>query len=185
MQKVIINILAVALSAAATLVHAQDASAMPQPTREHEWLKQLIGEWDYDVEGFMGPGQPPMKRKGTEAFRAIGGFWVFGEGKSEGAGIPFSHLLTLGYDSGKKKYIGTWIDSMAGYMWKYEGTVDSTGKILTLESEGPSPMTPDKMSKFKDVTEFKDKDHRVFSSSMLGEDGKWVTIVKVDSRRKK
>jgi hypothetical protein len=35
------------------------------------------------------------------------------------------------------------------------------------------------------VTEFKSKDQRAFSSSMLGDDGKWVTIVKVDSRRKK
>ena len=183
MQKLIIPVLAVALSTAATLVKAQDLPPMHQPTREHEWLKQFVGEWEYDLEILMVPGQPP--RKGTEICRAIGGFWVISEGKSEGAGGSFSHLLTLGYDSGKKKYIGTWIDSTAGYLWKYEGSVDSTGKILTLETEGPSLTAPDKMSKFKDVTEFKDKDHRVFSSSMLGEDGKWVTILKVDSRRKK
>jgi Protein of unknown function (DUF1579) len=184
MQK-LITMLAVALSAATTLVQAQDPSAMPQPTKEHEWLKQFLGEWEYDVEVFMAPDQPGMKHKGAESFHAIGGFWVVGEGKSEMAGTSYSHVLTLGYDSGKKKYIGTWIDSMTGYLWKYEGSVDNAGKILTLESEGPSPMIPDKTCKFKDVTEFKDKDHRVFSSSMLGDDGKWVTFVKVDSRRKK
>ena len=74
---------------------------------------------------------------------------------------------------------------MLNYMWKYEGTVDAAGKVLTLETEGPSMMKPGQMAKYKDVTEFKSKDQRAFTSSMLGDDGKWVTIVKVDSRRKK
>ena len=129
----------------------------------------------------MEPGKPPMKSKGIEVCRAIGGLWVIGEGKSDMG----SHLLTLGYDPEKKKYIGTWIDSMLNYMWKYEGTVDAAGKVLTLETEGPSMMKPGQMAKYKDVTEFKSKDQRAFTSSMLGDDGKWVTIVKVDSRRKK
>jgi hypothetical protein len=35
------------------------------------------------------------------------------------------------------------------------------------------------------VTEFKSDDHRTFSSSMLGEDGKWVTMARGEARRKK
>jgi hypothetical protein len=185
MKKLVITMLGATAFAAATFVLAQDPPPMPQPTKEHEWLKQFLGEWESEVEAFMEPGKPPMKHKGTEVCRAIGGLWVVGEGKGEMGGMTFSHLLTLGYDPEKKKYIGTWIDSMMNYMWKYEGTVDAAGKVLTLETEGPSMKKPGQMAKYKDVTEFKDKDHRVFSSSMLGEDGKWVTIVKVDSRRKK
>jgi hypothetical protein len=44
--------------------------------------------------------------------------------------MTYGHLLTLGYDPEKKKYIGTWIDSMLNYMWKYEGTVDARARCL-------------------------------------------------------
>jgi hypothetical protein len=184
MKKLVITILSAAAFAAATFVHAQ-VPPMPEPTKEHEWLKQFVGEWESELEAFMEPGKPTVKSKGTEVCRAIGGLWVIGEGKRDMGGMTYSHLLTLGYDPEKKKYIGTWIDSMLNYMWKYEGTVDAAGKVLTLETEGPSMMKPGQMAKYKDVTEFKSKDQRAFTSSMLGDDGKWVTIVKVDSRRKK
>ena len=163
------------------VVHAQEM----QPQKEHKWLEQFAGEWDFEVEIVMQPGQPPIKAKGTDSGRMVGGFWVTVEGKAEMMGMPFLSRLTLGYDPTKKKYIGTWIDSMSSYLWKYEGTVDATGQILTLETEGPNPMKPETVSKFKEVTEFKSKDHRVFTSSILGDDGKWTTMVTANSRRKK
>ena len=156
-----------------------------EPQKEHQWLQQFAGEWESEIEVMMQPGQPPMKAKGSETSRMIGGFWVIAEGKGDMMGMPFTSVLTLGYDSAKKKFIGTWIDSMTSYLWKYEGSVDSTGRILTLETEGPSPMDPGKVMKFKEVTEFKSKDHRVFTSTVLGDDGKWSTILTVHSKRKK
>jgi hypothetical protein len=168
-----------------SISHTQEAPKMPEPTKEHQWLAQFVGEWESEAEVKMGPGTEPMKCKGTETVRQLGGFWIVAEGKGEVMGMKMQHLMTLGYDPEKKKYIGTWVDSMMGHMWKYEGTVDATGKIITLEAEGPNMMTPGKMTKFRDVTEFKSKDHRVMSSSMLMEDGKWVTFVTGDVRRKK
>ena len=160
-----------------------DPSQMPKPTPEHEWLQKFVGEWEADVEMSMEPGKPPMISKGINRDRMLGGFWMISEGGNEAMGYNFLH--TLGYDSKKKKYIGTWADSMTSYLWKYEGTVNAAGNILTLETEGPCPTEPDKLSKFREVTEFKSKDHRVFTSSMLGEDGKWTTFLTVTARRKK
>jgi hypothetical protein len=184
-KKSVVASLVVALLAGAGLLRAQDMPAMPKPVKEHAWLKQLAGEWETDAEVMMAPGQPAMKAKGTESARMFGDFWVVTNSKAEMMGMPFNSIFTLGYDPGKKKYVGTWVDTAGHYMWKYEGTVDATGKVLTLETEGPSPMAPDKIAKFKEVIEFKSNDHKVFTSSILGDDGKWTTFVTVNARRKK
>jgi hypothetical protein len=157
---------------------------MPAPQKEHEWLKAFVGDWTSSMEASMGPDTPPMKCTGKETARMLGGFWLIADGQGDMLGTTFNHQMTLGYDAAKKKYIGTWVDSMAGHMWIYEGSVDATGKILTLEAEGPNFMAGGKMTKFRDVTEFKTPDHRIFTSSMLGEDGKWITFVRGDSHRK-
>jgi len=178
-------LMTVALLSAATRLFAQDAPQMPAPVKEHEWLQKFVGEWVADTDIFMEPGKPPVKSKGVETVKAVGGFWIVGEGTGECMGMTMQNRLTLGYSPEKKKYIGSWIDSMTSTFWTYEGTVDASGKILTLEAEGPCPMKPGTLSKFREVTEFKSPDHRVFSSSILGDDGKWTTMVVVDYQRKK
>lgn len=158
---------------------------MPPPQKEHEWLQQLVGEWDWESEMWMEPGKPPMKTKGTETTRSIGGFWIVAENKGDFFGQPFTGLFTVGFDPEKKKYVSTWIDSVNSYLWRHEGTVDAAGKALTLNTEGPCPQKPGQLSKFQEVMEVKDKDHKVFTSSILGDDGKWQMNMKIEYRRKK
>jgi hypothetical protein len=184
MKRTVIASFVVALLAAVA-GPAQDAPKMPAPQKEHEWLRQFVGEWETELEMYMEPGKPPVKGKGTDKARRLGGFWVVTEGKSEVMGMSFDSILTLGYDPQKKKYVGTWVDSVNSYLWKFEGTVDSTGKVLTFEAEGPCPAAPEKLGKFKEVIEFKSQDHRVSASSMLGDDGKWITLSTASSLRKK
>ncbi len=157
---------------------------MPSPVKEHEWLQKFVGEWESEFEMSCDPGQPPMTTKGTEVTRMIGGFFIIADGRSEMMGAPFDSVLTLGYDPRKQKYVGTWVDSISGYLWLYEGEVDATGKILTLDTEGPGPNNPDGLTKFKEVTEFLSDDHRVFTSSYQGADGSWTKCITVHSRRK-
>jgi hypothetical protein len=100
--------------------------------------------------------------------------------------MPYAGILTVGYDPEKKSYVGTWVDSMQGYMWKYTGTVDDAGKTLTLETKGPCPKKPPgTLANFKEVLELKDKDHKVFTSSMQEDDGSWTKMVTMNYRRKK
>jgi hypothetical protein len=70
-------------------------------------------------------------------------------------------------------------------LWVYEGALDATGKILTLNTEGPNMAVEGKTSKYKDVIEFKTDDHRVLTSHMLGDDGKWTQIMTANYRRKR
>jgi hypothetical protein len=168
-----------------TSASAQEVPAFPEPTQEHEWLQQFAGEWETEAEASMEPGQPPMKCKGKATSRMLGSFWVITESEGDMLGMKVQAVQTIGYDAEKKKYVGTWVDSMVNYMWDYEGSVDSTGKKLTLEAEGPNFMTGGKSTKFRDTYEFKSKDHIESTSSMLGDDGKWVTFMTGQMRRKK
>jgi Protein of unknown function (DUF1579) len=169
----------------AGMTWAQEMPPMPKPQPEHAWLEKLTGEWDIEASMTPGPGQPVITSKGTESVKMLGGFWAVARHESVIMGTPMSGIMTLGYDVDRKLYVGTWVDSMIGYLWKYEGTLDEAGKVLTLASEGPCPTAPGKMSKVKEVVELTDADTRVFTSSMLGDDGKWQPMMKMTARRRK
>lgn len=156
---------------------------MPAPEKEHEWLKQLAGEWVTEAEAIMEPGKPPVKCKGSDKTSMLGGFWSLSEINGEMMGTPVHGRMTIGYDPKIKKYVGTWVCSVDGHMWKYEGTV--AGNVLTLETEGPDPTNPGKTCKMKDVIEIKGPDHKMLTSSMQGPDGKWITFMTMNSKRKK
>ncbi|MBA3315544.1 MAG: DUF1579 domain-containing protein [Planctomycetota bacterium] len=184
MNKFAIALTAVGLLAVTAGLRAQELPEFPKPQKEHEWLKQLAGEWDTTAEMKM-EGQPAMTCKGSESARMLGGFWLVSEGKANPMGMQMESLMTLGYDAKSKKYVGTWADSMNEHMWKYEGTLDPTGKILTLETEGPNFFAGGKMTKFKDILEIKDKNHKALSSQIQMEDGTWVTFMTGTYTRKK
>lgn len=174
-----------ALMLSSSFASAQEMPEMPKPQSEHKWLEQFVGEWQSEMECNMGPDKEPMKNKMTEKARSIGGFFLISEGKGEAMGTPFSSILTLGYDTDKKKFVGTWVDSMMGKMWNYEGTLSDDQKTLTLNTEGPCPMQGGKVCKFKEVIVLQDKDHKTFTSSVQGEDGTWTTIMNAKSTRTK
>lgn len=193
MRKSMSIVFALTLLSGIAISTAQDADPKPQmpempemptPQQEHEWLRQLVGEWDTVSEMTMGPDQPPLKGEGREQSRMIGGFWATFEHNGEAMGTPFTGILTLGYDPQQKRYVGTWIDSMSNHMWQYVGSVSADGKRLTLETEGPCPSSPDGKGKFRETIEIVDADHKTFTSQ-LELNGEWVTILRMTCTRRK
>lgn len=181
-------ILVVAISC---LIVSHSASALraqqpefPQPGKEHELLQKFVGKWESDAEATMAPGQPAIKCKGTMSAKMLGGFWVVNEMQTSMSGFSMTGIQTVGYDSDRKKYVGTWVDSMMNYMWKYEGSLNKAGNKLTLEAEGPNHMAAGKMTKFRDAYEFKSATHIVATSSMLSESGEWITFMTGNMRKK-
>jgi Protein of unknown function (DUF1579) len=161
---------------------------MSAPQREHKWLEKLVGEWTSEAEMTTEPGKPSEKCKGTESVRSLGGLWILAEGHGEmpGGGGPATMVLTLGYDPLRKRYVGTWVGSMMTHLWVYDGSLDAAERVLTLEAEGPSMVSPEsKMAKYRDVIELKSDDHRVLTSHMLGADGKWNHFMTAHYHRKK
>ena len=157
-----------------------------EPQKEHEWLARLLGDWTFETEAIVEPGKPPAKFSGKETVRSLGGLWVLcdGEGEMPGGSTGLT-IMTLGYDQAKKRFVGSFIGSMMTNMWIYEGSLDAAGKVLTLDTEGPSMTGDGKTTKYTDVIEIKSDDTRVLSSNLLGDDGKWQHFMTANYRRKK
>lgn len=155
-----------------------------EPQHEHDWLKQFVGEWTYESDCSMGPGKPRETFTGSQSNRIIGGLWLVGEGQCEmpGGGIG-TMLLTIGYDQQKGRYVGSWIGSMMSILWVYDGSIDETGTILTLESEGPSFAGDGTTAKYRDIVAVTGEGAYRFSSELLGPDGNWTEFMTAQYRR--
>jgi hypothetical protein len=151
-----------------------------EPRAEHHWLQRLVGEWtgESDSKDPDGNSMPPW----TETGSTIGDIWVVLEG--EGAlsdGSPSKTRMQLGFDPEKGRFIGTWIGSMMGHMWIYDGALD--GDVLTLDTEGPDFSAKGKTARYRDIVELLGHDRRVLRSEMQDDDGQWREIMRADYRR--
>jgi len=164
-----------------TQAHAE----MPAPRPEHQWLQKLVGEWTYESHATMEPGQPPTKFEGSESVRSLGGFWTVAEGQCEmPGGGSMTSIMTLGHDAQSNRYVGTWVGSVMPHLWVYSGALDPSGKVLTLDADGPDMTVEGKIAKYQDVVELKDDNHRVLTSRILTDDGTWNEFMTVNYRRK-
>ncbi|MFT4513881.1 MAG: hypothetical protein ACI89X_002549 [Planctomycetota bacterium] len=158
------------------------AAQMPQPTAEHQKLAELVGVWDATLN-YMGMDGKPATSKGTSIRkRPMGGFWVVDKFQADMMGQKFSGLGATGYDPIKKKYVGTWIDSMTPSLMVTEGGFDKTGKVLTMSGMGPG--FDGKPVKHRTVTTIKDKNTNVFQMFVPGPDGKETTMMTITYKRR-
>ena len=161
----------------------QQSPMAAEPQKEHQWLQKLVGEWTYESEIIMAPGEPPEKGTGSESVRALGQLWVLLEGQGDLSGGDAS-IITLGYDPEKKRFVGTFIGSAMTYLWLTMANSMLPGKVLTLNAEGPSMLGDGTTAKYQDVIEIVSDDHRRFRSRVLADDG-WHEFMTADYRRKK
>lgn len=159
---------------------------LPEPTPEHQWLLQLVGDWDFVSECVMGPDQPPSQFNGTQATRALGSLWTLGEMESPGANDePMRSIITLGFEPTRGKFVGSFVSSCMTYHWLYEGSLDADRRVLTLDAEGPSFAAEGQMAKYQDIVELIDQDTYLFSSQYQDSQGAWVKFMKGTYRRRK
>ncbi len=157
-----------------------------EPQKEHLWLQQLLGAWTYEGESFAGPDQPPEKMSGSETVRTLGGLWIQIEGRTPGPdGAEMSSIITLGYDPAKQSYVGSFIASVMTMMWLYEGQLDESGKVLTLDARGPVFGVEGKWADYQDIVTIVDRDHWRLSSQVKGDDGRWTPFMSSDHHRVK
>ncbi|MEM6672275.1 MAG: DUF1579 domain-containing protein [Planctomycetota bacterium] len=175
-------LLIVPLLVAAALV-PQDEIRPTDPVDHHEWLLGLVGDWKVEVETPGSSEAAFTEFETTESVSAIGKLWVVVEGAAEFGGTPFRSMMTLGYDTEREIFVGSYVDSMQTFMWSYTGRLEDEGKALVLDTKGPAMTGSGEMSNYRERIEMVDEDHRVFTSSYEGEDGEWVTFMRSEARR--
>ena len=120
--------------------------------------------------------------KGVETNTLMGGLWLITDYKGTFGSQPFSGHGIMGYDTNKKKYTGSWADTMSSSLSVMEETYDPATKTMTGTMEGPDESG--KTVKIKMVTEWKGDDTRVFTMSGPGPDGKEATMMKITYKRR-
>lgn len=134
------------------------------PGDPHKLLEKSVGTWVAETKIWMaGPDSAPTVSKGTSESRmALGGRFLVQEFSGEMMNMPFSGIGYTGYDNFKKKFVGTWMDNMSTGIATMEGTLDKSGKELTMWGKMDEPATGEKDKKVKYVTKFIDDDHQMF-----------------------
>lgn len=156
-----------------------------KPEPQHEWLKQLLGDWTYEFECPVPPDHKMTKFTGTESVRTIGDLWIQTEMHGTGPdGTPSVSQMTLGYDPAKQQFVGTWVGSMMSNLWVYEGFLEGD-RILKLDTVGPSFDVPGSTANYQETLEIQSADVRLFSSAMQKGDGSWMTLMTMKYARAK
>ena len=97
---------------------------MPQPTAEHNALREHAGTWNVHCTFYMDPSQPPMEVEARETVEMFGDFWTKSTFEADMFGKPFKGSATLGYDPHKKEYVSTWVDNMSPALFSLTGNFE-------------------------------------------------------------
>ena len=156
---------------------------MPKPGAEHELFKMDAGTWDAVVEFIPGPGASPIVSKGVEVNTlGCGGLCVITDFKGEAMGMPFhGHGITV-WDAAKKKYTGSWTDSMSTGLAIAEYAYDAAAKKI--EGSMDAPDMSGKVNRARMVVEYKGET-RIQTSYAPGADGKEVQNMRITYTRRK
>ena len=171
-----------AASSGAQSPAGEEQMALPKATPEHSMVQQLVGNWDATVTMTM-PGQAPMVSSGSAVYRAIGETWVQSDFRGEMMGMPFVGHGVDGYDTLKKKYVGTWVDTLSTEILVTEGTHDASTHSTTMAAVGHDPATGKELH-YRMISQMHDNDTFTFHMNMKGDDGKYFEMMKIDYKRR-
>ncbi|HLU38232.1 MAG TPA: DUF1579 family protein [Planctomycetota bacterium] len=100
---------------------------------ERAELARLVGTWEATMKVAPTPGAPVQEMKGSEVVVPVcAGRYVWTTFSMDWQGRPFEGHALFGYDEQQKKFVSYWIDSMSPSLSKSTGSLDASGKVLTM-----------------------------------------------------
>ena len=181
-----LTLLAAAVAAVLALqLSAGQAQFGPtKPGAEHKVLEQLTGTWDCKVKLWLDPSKDPMVSDGKVTRKLImNGLFLEEHVDGKFGGEDFKGLGLLGYDPNKKKYVGSWVDSMGPGMMIMEGTYEEKTKTMTTFSDEVDPKG--KKSKFRSVLKMESADHHIHEMFSTPEGGKETKMMEIHYMKEK
>ena len=162
------------------------ANAQLPQDEAHKHLETEAGVWDATVKMWHTADADPMESKAVETNEMFGDFWLLSKFETDFGGMKYTGRMQLGYDPQKKKYVGTWIDTMSPYLQTMEGTYDEKTKTSTMLATGVDMMTG-KVSNSKMVTRIENENEKVFEMFMPveGKKDEWWKSMEVKYTRRK
>lgn len=174
--------IALILGLAASTLSAQEPPEMEKPGEHHKHLKMMAGTWDYKSKFHTVPGQI-IEMSGVEVARMQpGGFWLISNFTGKITSIPFHGHAVIGYEAHKKKYIGTWADSLGSVLVTSSGTRSKDGKTITMIGRGYEPMQKREIT-YKQVYENKDANTRIYKLYNVQGEKEKLIMESVSKRR--
>jgi hypothetical protein len=157
----------------------EKASAPGEP---HKLLQKMVGKWTVSMKSWRDPTEPPMESTGTAEVRSLlGDRYTQMTFSSTVMGKPFAGVAISGYDNGKKRYVGTWIDSMSTGIMRSEGTADAAGKVITSQAVSNDALTG-KESRTRIVSNYQ-SDDKVVEEFYEKQSGKEVKTLELTYNR--
>jgi Protein of unknown function (DUF1579) len=163
MKRVIFAFVAATVMCAPFAIRAQDSKT--GESSPAKIMEMQAGVWDAEITMTVPDAEGKITKttsKGEETNRLLGGKWLISDFKGEFFGQSFEGHGTNGFDEKKKKYVGTWVDSMSNHIDLLEGSYDEKTKTLTLNADSENP-ADGKPMKMRLETHFNDDGSRVFS----------------------
>jgi hypothetical protein len=164
------------------------AALYPSPTDIHkELVKANEGAWDATMRFYAaGPDKPPQEFKGTETVRAaVDGLFLITEFEADFVGgKKFRGHGITGYDTRKRKIVGTWADNMNTSIGALTGDYDPKTKTVTYLFEIADPGTG-QMRKDKHVDEHKTEGHKLYTIYGATAGGGQGKLMEIETKRRK
>jgi Protein of unknown function (DUF1579) len=168
----------------------QDPQAMMEtyqklatPGEPHEQLAKLAGAWTTHTKEWMEPGKPPTESTGMCDFTVLlDGRFVRQECTGQMMGQPFTGIGTHGYDNFTKKYLTTWMDSMATGIFSMEGKASADSKTIILHGSHADPF--EGLMKHRAVWTFPDANTQNFAMYGSHKGGKEMKMMEITYTRK-
>lgn len=153
------------------------------PAAGHRRLEPMIGSWSAKTTFVMAPGAPPQVSEGMSEHRwALGGRYLEQIYTGTSMGMPFEGLGYTGFDNGRNRYIGCWMDTFGTGIMASLGVGKPTDETIEFETEAHEPSG--KPIRFWNKIRFQDRDHHSYEMWTKAPNGRRYRNMLVEYTRK-